>query len=44
MITWQRKISQVSKIAFSSVVLQEIKAGGEVLVNYEYAFDEAPPW
>jgi hypothetical protein len=24
--------------------LQEIKAGAEVLVNYEYSFDEAPPW
>jgi hypothetical protein len=26
------------------IFLQEIKAGAEVLVNYEYSFDEAPPW
>jgi len=21
-----------------------VPSGGEVLVNYEYAYDEAPPW
>jgi hypothetical protein len=37
----------VSLLDFSFVkclFLQEIKAGAEVLVNYEYSFDEAPPW
>ena len=24
--------------------IQEVKGGAEILVNYEYAFDEAPPW